>query len=58
MASSCADKQPIQPVYCPAPIHPSPEARAWLKQLSPPETVNEYLSKIGEQQKVFDRGCK
>lgn len=44
-------------VFCPIPIHPSPEARAWLKIQHPPESVNEYLNDVGIQQGDIEKHC-
>lgn len=53
------DAAPVQPhTFCPHAVHPSDDARAWLAQQHPPAPVNEYLYKIGIQQRDIDLHCK
>ena len=44
--------------FCPAPVHPSPVAREWLKTLTPPPSVKEYFDRIGDQQEAIEAICR
>ena len=48
--------------YCPEAIHPTQETKSWLHdvgKLKPPSAATtHYFNQIGNQQALFDRGCR
>ena len=44
--------------YCPTPLHPDGETRAWLHALTPPPSAVRYFNQVANREAVFDRGCK
>lgn len=53
---------PAQVTYCPEAIHPKQETVDWLHEvgrLKPPTSATtHYFNQIGNQQALFDRGCR
>lgn len=57
LSFSCA-QQASQPTFCPLSVHPDGCTREWLEAQRAPQCVNDYLHKIGIQQKDIDDKCK